>query len=425
MAAALAVIIAGRRTGVLQRRSGGSLSFRYEPAHAEQRSPTPLSVAMPIEIIEHPDRVVAPWLAGLLPDNERVIARWARELRTGTSPFELLGTRIGEDCPGAVQFVAAGREDEVLSRPGEVEWLSEGAVATRLRDLRADSTAWLGSARQGRFSLSGAQSKTALLHHEGRWGDPSGSAATSHILKPAVAGLDDHDLNEHVCLEAARRAGLLAARTRVERFEDESAIVVERYDRLTVEGGALVRIHQEDLCQALSIDPSLKYESDGGPGAVEIIALLRAVLSPRRADEAVWQFVDGLIWNWLIGATDAHAKNSSLLLEGSRVDVAPLYDLASALPYGDHERELRLAMRVGRDYRVHLEHDPWPRAASMWGVDGQRLRGRVIELAEAAPDAFAGVAAAPAVTALDSDLPKRLTDLVRDRATRCLALVGG
>lgn len=93
------------------------------------------------------------------------------------------------------------------ARPGEITWLTDDEVAQRLRELKADSTAWLGKSFTGQFSLAGAQAKTAPLYRDGRWGIPHGAAATTHILKPAVAGLDDHDLNEHLCLNAARASG--------------------------------------------------------------------------------------------------------------------------------------------------------------------------------------------------------------------------
>jgi serine/threonine-protein kinase HipA len=130
---------------------------------------------------------VAPWIAGLLPDNEQVIARWSRDLHVAPSPFALLGTSIGEDCAGAVQIVPPSRLEAILGREGEVRWLTDADVAARLQTLRADGTAWLGAGSTGRFSLAGAQAKTALLHEDGRWGVPSGARATSHILKPAVS----------------------------------------------------------------------------------------------------------------------------------------------------------------------------------------------------------------------------------------------
>lgn len=203
----LSVLIGDRLAGLVTRRRG-ALRFTYQDAYRDSTMPTPLSVSMPVEISEHADQTVGPWLAGLLPDNENVLARWARTFQVGNSPFALLGTPVGEDCAGAVRFVSEDRLDAALSRNGAVDWLSDADVGKRLRDLKQDATTWLGADFTGRFSLAGAQAKTALLYQDGRWGVPSGAAATSHILKPAIVGLDDHDLNEHLCLTAARRAGL-------------------------------------------------------------------------------------------------------------------------------------------------------------------------------------------------------------------------
>lgn len=420
----LVVVLDDVVAGTLTRLHGGRLRFEYDDEYRERQSPTSLSISMPTQIRSHSDQVVTPWLWGLLPDNEAVLSRWARAFHaSASSPFSMLTTPIGHDCAGAVRFAAPDEIDEVLRRPGEVTWLTDDDVASRLRDLRHDATTWLGRDFTGQFSLAGAQAKTALLHADGRWGAPSGAAATSHILKPAVAGLDDHDLNEHLCLDAARRAGLVAARTRVARFSDETAIVVERYDRRALDG-RLVRVHQEDVCQALAIVPSRKYENEGGPSAASVATLFREAMPPRAADAAIRRFLDALAWNWLIAGTDAHAKNYSLLLAGGQVRLAPLYDVASALPYGTHERRLRLAMKIGGDYRVALFRNTWPRAARDLGLDPVFVVERVRELAARAPDAFADAAAAPDVVALERPLPARLVDLVSNRTHRCEALLG-
>lgn len=377
----LVVLLEGLVAGTLTRLPGGALRFEYDDDYMALDAPTPLSVSMPVQIASHSDGTVRPWLWGLLPDNEAVLQRWARRFRvSASSPFSFLATPVGHDCAGAVQFAAQDDVEALLAREGTVAWLTEDEVAERLRDLKADETSWLGRTFSGQFSLAGAQAKTALLARDGRWGVPSGAAATSHILKPAVAGLDDHDLNEHLCQDAARRAGLVAARTRVQRFGDQSAIVVQRYDRAAQED-MLVRVHQEDLCQALGVDPSRKCQADGGPTPRSIVDLLRRVMPHRVAQAAVWRFLNALAWNWLIAGTDAHAKNYSLLLSGPDVRLAPLYDIASALPYDVHERKLRMAMKIGGDYRVYPARSMWPRAAEEAGVEPAALVDRVRELA--------------------------------------------
>lgn len=249
---------------------------------------------------------------------------------------------------------------------------------------------------------------------------PSGATPTTHILKPAVRGFDDHELNEHICLDAARRVGLRSVRTRVERFGAESVIVVARYDRVAGPSG-IARVHQEDLCQALAVMPQRKYQNGGGPGAADIVALLRRELPARAAADAVGRFVDALIWNWVIAGTDAHAKNYSLLLARREARLAPLYDIASALPYGIHERKLRMAMKVGGDYDLEALGDRWTKAAAQWGLEPVRLGARVLELAVAAPDAFVDAAADPAISSLGRRGPTRLVDAVAKRAARCIS----
>jgi serine/threonine-protein kinase HipA len=422
MADTLVVLLDDRIAGTVTRLSGGRLRFDYDEEYRASASSTPLSVSMPTSVRSHPDGTISPWLWGLLPDNDAVLRRWARDFHASASPFSLLSTPIGHDCAGAVRFAIPDAVEDVLAIRGSVAWLTEKEVAQRLADLREDTTAWLGHDFTGQFSLAGAQAKTALLNLNGRWGVPSGAAATSHILKPAVAGFDDHDLNEHICLDAARRAGLVAARTSIARFDSESAIVVERYDRRLLDG-RLVRIHQEDVCQALGIRPERKYQNEGGPGPPDVSRLLRSVMPPPAADDAVLRFLDALAWNWLIAGTDAHAKNYSLLLAGPQVRLAPLYDIASALPYGTHERKLRLAMKIGGDYRVYPVHNTWPKAAKDLGLDPELAVNRVFALARRAPDAFSESAGAPEVVKLDSSLPARFVDLVAERCERCIAIL--
>jgi serine/threonine-protein kinase HipA len=422
MADAIAVLLDDRIAGIVTRLPGGRLRFDYDEEYRASADSTPLSVSMPTSVRSHPDGTIGPWLWGLLPDNDAVLRRWARDFHASASPFSLLSTPIGHDCAGAVRFAIPDAVEDVLTIPGSVAWLTEKEVAQRLRDLREDTTAWLGRDFTGQFSLAGAQAKTALLNLDGRWGVPSGAAATSHILKPAVAGFDAHGLNEHVCLDAARRAGLVVVRTRIARFDGESAIVVERYDRRLLDG-RLVRIHQEDVCQALGIRPERKYQNEGGPGPPDVTSLLRAVMPPPAADDAVLRFLDALAWNWLIAGTDAHAKNYSLLLAGGQVRLAPLYDIASALPYGTRERRLRLAMKIGGDYRVYPVHNTWPKAAKGLGIDPELAVDRVFALALRAPDALSEAAGAPEVVKLDSTLPARLVDLVAERCERCIAIL--
>jgi serine/threonine-protein kinase HipA len=412
----LCVLIGDRLAGRVTRRQG-AVRFAYDDAYCRSATPTPLSVTMPVDIAEHADQTVGPWLAGLLPEDDKVLARWARTFQVANTPFALLGTPVGEDCAGAVRFVSQERLEAAPSREGKVQWLSDEDVGHRLRDLKRDGASWLGADFSGRFSLAGAQAKTALLYQDGRWGLPSGASATTHILKPAINGLDDHDLNDHLCLSAARRAGLLATNTWIATFGDHSAIVAERYDRVMLVDGRVRRIHQEDMCQALGVPPERKYQNEGGPTSSSIAGLLRRTLPGHEADLALSRFLDALLLNWLICGTDAHSKNYSLLLSSRQVRLAPLYDVASALPYPVMPmQKLRLAMKFGGSYLVTSRTPSmWPRVGKELGLPVDVVIERARSLMDRLPDAFADAAREPFIAAIRSTMPGTLVDAVADR----------
>lgn len=327
----LVTLLDGKEIGRVHNDTRGRLTFIYDDQWRNAPEAYPLSLSMPIAAKEHGRAAVEAFLWGLLPDNEQVLARWAAKFQVSARNVFALISHVGEDCAGAVQFVTPERLEAIRSgKEDKVEWLDEAELAKRLQALREDHAAWRLPRDTGQFSLAGAQPKTALLLQNDRWGIPSGSIPTTHILKPPTGHFDGHAENEHICLMLARNLGLPAAQSKVRRFKDEVAIVVERYDRQQ-KGNDIIRVHQEDTCQALGIMPTKKYQNEGGPSATNIIDLLRTYSTDRDTD--LDTFVTALGFNWLIAGTDAHAKNYSLLLSGPDVRLAPLYDIASILPY--------------------------------------------------------------------------------------------
>lgn len=408
--------------GTVTQDEDGRLRFVYEDAWRRDPRATPLSLSMPLAVEVHPHDSVDRFLWGLLPDNEKVLARWGRDNQVSPrNPFALL-SHVGEECAGAAQFVRPERVAEAVDG-GEVEWLDDDELAARIRSLRQDPTAWQTALHHGQFSLAGAQAKTALLREGPRWGRPSGRIPTTHIVKPAIEGFDDHDLNEHLCLRAARLAGLRAAMSEVVVFGNERAIVVERYDRVR-QDDAILRVHQEDLCQALGLSPTKKYQNEGGPTPAQIVEMLRRS-DPAAAPRSIEAFVEALAFNWLIGGTDAHAKNYSVLLSAREVRLAPLYDVASALAYERLDgRTLKLAMSIGGEYRLDwIAGRHWIRLAKEFRLDADAMMASLRGLAERVPDALVRAGKEDAVRALDTPLPARLADAVASRASWCLRLL--
>lgn len=132
-------------------------------------------------------------------------------------------------------------------------------------------------------------------------------------------------------------------------------MIAQRFDRHVDENGRVHRLHQEDLCRALGVSCALKYESDGGPSASSISDLMRAVVDPRDLPASRKLFAQALVYNWLLAGTDAHAQNYALLHFGSRIRLAPLYDLAgSALVYEPDQVQYhaKLAMRMSGRYKI-------------------------------------------------------------------------
>lgn len=463
----LVVLIGGLVAGRVTRDRRHRFRFTYEEEWRRWPNAVPLSLSMPLGAAEHGHAAVEAFLWGLLPDNETVLDRWARRFHVSArNPFGLIAN-VGEDCAGAVQFARPERLDDLLGPDAsQVEWLDDAGVAARLRALRADHAAWRRPDDPGQFSLAGAQPKTALLFMDGRWGVPSGRMPTTHILKPPLPGLDGHPENEHLCLSLARALGLPAAGTEVRRFEDEVAIVVERYDRARTaslaaaaaaesamwaaravvepEGAAraaaaaaraaalgqlaerqpILRLHQEDLCQALGLRPTAKYQNEGGPGPGRIADLLRTYSS--NPDEDVSTFIDALAFNWLIGGADGHAKNYSLLHGGGgRVRLAPFYDLASALPYDDMDPErLTLAMKVGDKYRLrHIRRSDWEHLARDVRLQPAGVVERVADLAAKLPGKVDEIRERAARDALAHPLVDRLARALAERARACAELL--
>lgn len=422
----LIVLLGGAGAGRVIQDRHGRLKFIY--ADSWRRSPAgyPLSLSMPLQATEHGHSRIEPFLRGLLPDNSSILERWAVRFQVSPRNAFALIANVGEDCAGAVQFVRPERIDALeRANRGSVHWVSEANVAARLRALRSDPGAWRSPQDNGQFSLAGAQPKTALLLDRGRWGVPSGRTPTTHILKPPSGAFEGLPENEHFCLELARALGLPAADSKIVRFDEEVAIVVERYDRVhSAEGW--IRVHQEDMCQALSVPPEKKYQNEGGPGPREIVDLLRAHSSS--PDDDVGTFAAALGFSWLIAATDAHGKNFGVLLASNgRTRLAPLYDIASILPYDRFDTQrVKLAMRVGGKYRLNeIGRRQWEKAAGEIRMDFDELEAKLVHMAQEIPDLATDIARRSTSAGLGKEVIDRLCTKLIGRSRVCVRILQG
>lgn len=385
----LKVVLGAAIAGTLSQGESGVLSFTYDSGY----SGTPLSVSMPNDGRIFGDKVVRPYLEGLLPESQGTRRELADRYDVSPrNPFALL-RYIGLDCPGAVQICPKDDVEDALKQKGELVALSDAQIAAKLKRVVSGEQGWISNREH--WSLGGQQSKFALRSKNGRWFMCEGAEATTHILKPGIVDLKSQALNEFLCLKTAKRIGLSAAGVDFNVFDGVPAIVIKRFDRFS-SAGEVVRIHQEDLCQALGYLPDKKYAEDGGPGASEVLSLLKG--TGLDAAGNIKGFIDQLFFNYLTGSPDAHAKNYSLLLSENRQVLAPMYDVASNLPYVGRPFDIKLAMGVSGQNKVcrltpqRLEKFSESNGLGDWGIGKGSLVERLDAMTSIIPGEMAAVA---------------------------------
>ncbi|HKV97891.1 MAG TPA: type II toxin-antitoxin system HipA family toxin [Gammaproteobacteria bacterium] len=419
----LNVFLNSRLVGRLQRQSSGAIDFQYDRNWLDWEHASPVSLSLPLREDRFIGDPVIAVFDNLLPDNDQIRRRLAERVgAAGKDAYSLLAA-VGRDCVGALQFLPDGEEPDpaggISARP-----LSDTEIAGILGDLKRTP---LGVDESGEFriSLAGAQEKTALLYWQDKWQMPHGTTATTHILKPEIGKLPNGiDLtqsieNEHLCMRLMTAFGLPAAKTQMLEFSGKRALVVERFDRHWALDGRLLRLPQEDCCQALSVPPTRKYESEGGPGIRQVLDLLKASDEP---DKDQRLFLKAQIVFWLLGATDGHAKNFSIyLFSGGRFHLTPLYDVMSAQPNVDagqiqHNR-MKFAMAVG-DRRYYTVNSIMPRhflqTVVRCGLSGEFAQGILDEILAGVDSAIdAALAGLPA--GFPESVSASITDGIRAR----------
>jgi serine/threonine-protein kinase HipA len=422
----LLALIEGQPAARIRADKSGRLSLEYEREWRDSAQGYPLSVNMPLAPIVYPHKTVSPYLWNLLPENPNVLDRWAQQYHvSANNPFKLL-THVGADVPGAAQFIPPERYEEFHSaQHPQIQWMNLDELTERLRQLREDTAAVRRPGDIGKMSLPGAQAKTAYYRdpNSHQWGIPGGRTPTTHIIKPCIPGFDGIVENEHLCQDIASRLGMAAARSSVLTL-DETYIVVERYDRLPPPPGSDFpqRIHQEDLCQALGLMPARKYQEDGGPNIAQIVTLIRRVSSDPEVD--VERFLKANIFNWLIGGTDAHTKNYSLLIApGDEVRLAPLYDLSSQLPYPDLIAQ-RVAMKIGEHYDIaRVGREDWQEVALACAMAEETVLHMLGEMAESLPNAISSAHSQAVSDGIAEKIVTPLSQQLTQHVRECLAAV--
>ncbi|HKX46804.1 MAG TPA: type II toxin-antitoxin system HipA family toxin [Planctomycetota bacterium] len=399
---ALTLWMNGLRVGTLKRLGGGVLELAYDASWLADEHAHPVSLSLPLSRTPHRGPEVANYFDNLLPDNDDTRTRLRRALGAESNqPFDLLA-ELGRDCVGALQLLRTEKAPNVRfvdSTPVDEAWIAER--------LRSSETTPMGISvdEDFRISIGGAQGKTALLRLGEQWHQPHGATPTSHMLKLPIGLVNESiDLstsveNEWLCMRIATHLGLPTANVEIGDFDGYRALVVERFDRRWSESGTwLMRLPQEDCCQAFGIPPSKKYENEGGPSIERIAQLLHRSAHPVRDRR---HFFSAQILYWLLAAIDGHGKNFSLFLyESGRFEMTPLYDIVSAHPVLARKRlhpsKIRMAMAVAGRSRHYqwssIRRDHWVSTARQAGFSEAQANEIVEETLSKVPAALEAAA---------------------------------
>lgn len=412
------------KVGQYSRAPNGATAFRYDPDWLTSERAFPISLSMPLSDRIWSGEDAASYFDGLLPDDYKVREKIAaREHAASAGIFDLLAA-IGRDCIGALRFVPEG-EDPGDPTKMEYQPVSDDEIAVRLASL-ATNPLGIQAEDDFRISIAGVQEKTAFLQVDNKWQLPIGPTPTSHIFKPAIkegpngADFSDTPWNEWFCLTLCRTLGLETANAEVQLFDGKPVIVLERFDR-TWQEGVLYRLPQEDICQALGVPPTHKYQSDGGPGIINVLDFLNGAVAPH---EDRLTFIRAQIVFWLLAAIDGHAKNFSIFITPGGYRLTPLYDVMSAAPYPQFPlQKIKLAMALGeknyyRLQQIQLRH--FYQTSQKAGLSKQDIDGIFTDLVARMENALSETAS----LATDAGMPESTSGPVLDGVSKRVGMIG-
>jgi serine/threonine-protein kinase HipA len=363
----LIVYLGAQQIGELERQGPTRYRFTYDNKLVVEpgEGAILLSASLPVRPQTYPNARAKPFFEGLLPEGA-VRREVARALGVSEANGFGLLRELGADCAGAV--VVLRPDTELDEAAGRIKWLSDEQIEELLKNLRRHP---LGIAPEEgiRLSLAGLQEKLIVTRAaNGSIGQPIHGTPSTHIIKPAQNDYPGIVENEAFCLRVAARVGLPAARAEIRSFGAIQTLIVERFDRTISDSGSIVRLHQEDFCQALGVLPTAKYENEGGPSITGIAALLRELGDARD----LRNFSLAILVNFLLGNSDAHGKNFALLYDQpGRVRLAPAYDVVSTNVYDG--LTTRLAMSIdGVEDPTRVTADNWNRMLAAAGFRPQR-----------------------------------------------------
>lgn len=341
----------------------GKLSFSYDTGYLLLPQAKPISISMPLSNNSFEHHIVSTFFSGLLPD-EGVRFRLAKYLHLSEKNIFGLLDAIGGECAGAISVYPEGKKPRD-NKQADFLILDDQEAIDVLASLEARP--FLVGQDDIRISGAGAQNKLMIAFVGEKIAIPKGHTPSTHIIKPAIKGFEETVFNEFFCMRLAKNVGLSAPGVKILTINKSSYYIVERYDR-AINMQEVVRLHQEDFCQILNIPPEIKYENEGGPNLEDCFSLLdMRIKQGQMAGINKLKLLTLVIFNFLIGNGDAHAKNFSILYPGQFCELAPCYDLLSTVIYSENTK-VKMAMKLGHEYQFNMiRKKHWQRLAQQIG----------------------------------------------------------
>ena len=360
-----------RLVGFLWRTHTTAIGFRYSPEWRD-KSGFAISQTLPLTIEEYSaeDGLAHQFFSNLLPEGG-VRDHIVRDLKIPNTDFELLRA-IGGECAGALSILPVERTP---STDNKYRPLDE-AELEQLINRRGRIYTALPPEHRPRLSLAGAQDKCPVLLKDGHYFLPEREAPSSHILKFEVRDYRHLPAYETFTTLLAKQIGLPVVNIELHYCRETSFAQIERYDRLW-ESDQLVRLHQEDFCQALGYGFEKKYQQYGGPSFADCYRLVQDVSTDPVIDTQNllrWQ-----IFNYLAGNSDGHAKNLSLLyFRNGEIRLAPYYDLICTRAIERIDEHLALDIGGQRD-PGHVTEKHWQTLAKQCDVSARFIKNLLNE----------------------------------------------
>ena len=323
---------------------GYKLSFTYDKEYLNNESALPVSVSLPLSH-KCDENAVQSFFDGLLPD-ENLRKRLANYIHISEENTFGLLKEMGAECAGAISVLPAGETPNAPHKP-VFEELSEDRAYELLSNLRRIP---LGVDFSGNFRVSGSGAQDKVMAHidGNKVSLPIKGTPSTHIIKPQIEDFPNSQFNEFFCMKLAQKMGLNAAEVSLLKIKDKTFFATKRYDRIKDVKGNIIRLHQEDFCQALGFSPKIKYENEGGPSIQDCFNCVKKY-SDRTGHDSL-AFLEAILFNFFVGNGDAHGKNFSLLYENDKIILAPLYDIMSSIAMRDFARKEKMAMRIDKEY---------------------------------------------------------------------------